>query len=128
MLLENTFHSSYCTNIHPGENWQTTFASLKSYVLKIKAQVSPNEPFGLGLRLSNQASVELGLGEELDNFKSWLSDNNLYVFTMNGFPYGNFHNEQVKDQVHTPDWTTEERLNYTSRLFKQLYTLMPAYY
>ena len=125
MHVNNTFHLSYCTNIHPGQNWESTFTSLKEYVPGIKAKVSPNESFGLGLRLSNKASEELNEGEHFSEFKAWLSQNDLYVFTMNGFPYGNFHDERVKDAVHSPDWTTEERLVYTQRLFEQLAELLP---
>tara|TARA_R110000765_G_scaffold99186_3_gene186206 strand:+ start:20 stop:970 length:951 start_codon:yes stop_codon:yes gene_type:complete len=44
---------------------------------------------------------------------------------MNGFPYGNFHDERVKDMVHAPDWTTNDRLTYTKRLFQQLSELLP---
>ncbi len=61
----------------------------------------------------------------MSDFKQWLELNDVYVFTMNGFPYGNFHNERVKENVHTPDWTTKERLDYTQRLFNQLALLIP---
>ncbi|MBM1107851.1 metabolite traffic protein EboE [Aurantibacter crassamenti] len=125
MKVNNTFHLSYCTNIHPGSNWESTFTSLKEYVPGIKSKVSPNESFGLGLRLSNKASEELNEGNNFTQFTDWLSQNDLYVFTMNGFPYGNFHDERVKDDVHTPDWTTPERLIYTKRLFNQLSKLLP---
>lgn len=125
MNVNNSFHLSYCTNIHPGSNWESTFASLKSYVPGIKKEVSPSDSFGLGLRLSNKASKELNNGENLSKFKSWLSKNDVYVFTMNGFPYGNFHDERVKENVHAPDWTTNERLVYTKRLFDQLAELLP---
>ncbi len=125
MWLENVAHLTYCTNIHPGENWKTTFDSLKAYVPRIKQSVSENNAFGLGLRLSNIASLELDQGDNLSVFKEWLQANDLYVFTMNGFPYGNFHNERVKDNVHAPDWTTTARLEYTQRMFRQLETLLP---
>ncbi len=125
MLVNNHYHLTYCTNIHPGENWERTLESLKTYVPRIKAEVSPDRPFGIGLRLSNTASEELGQGEHLEQFKKWLDENDLYVFTMNGFPYGNFHNQRVKEEVHTPDWTTKERLHYTNRLFDQLAFLLP---
>ena len=125
MKISDTSHLTYCTNIHPGQDWMTTFDSLKRYVPHIKSQVSKNKAFGLGLRLSNKASVELGLGQRLSTFRKWLSDHNVYVFTMNGFPYGNFHDERVKDQVHAPDWTTGERVTYTKRLFEQLAVLLP---
>ncbi len=125
MRIANNYHLTYCTNIHPGQDWITTFDSLKRHVPKIKSQVAKDKAFGLGLRLSNKASEELGLGEKLSEFRKWLSDNELYVFTMNGFPYGNFHDERVKDLVHAPDWTTEERVLYTKRLFDQLSVLLP---
>lgn len=126
MLIHNTYHLTYCTNIHPGSNWERTFDSLKEYVSHIKKEVSPDKPFGLGLRLSNKASEELNENGHLQEFKQWLHQNDVYVFTMNGFPYGNFHDERVKDKVHAPDWTTKERLTYTKRLFEQLAELLPT--
>jgi hypothetical protein len=125
MVVNNTFHCTYCTNIHGGKNWELTFNDLKAYIPKIKAEVSPNNPLGIGLRLSNKASEELQSETNLPRFKDWLEANNLYVFTMNGFPYGNFHDEVVKDLVHAPDWTTKERVTYTNRLFNQLAYLLP---
>lgn len=126
MKIGNKLHLSYCTNIHPGQDWPTTFNSLQAYVPQIKSQLSPNAPFGLGLRLSNQASIELSINGQLDEFRNWLSDQNCYIFTMNGFPYGNFHGEVIKDKVHLPDWTERERLEYTQRLFGQLAYLLPT--
>ncbi|MFD2101513.1 metabolite traffic protein EboE [Flagellimonas iocasae] len=125
MKINNTYHLTYCTNIHAGGDWDETFASLKQNLPQIKKAVSPNEPFGLGLRLGNTASLELNDGQ-LEGFKDWLSENDCYIFTMNGFPYGNFHGEPVKDQVHVPDWTTKDRLKYTLRLFQQLDNLAPT--
>ena len=125
MQIDNNFQLTYCTNIHPGFDWKTTFYSLKEHVPQIKQKVAVDKPFGLGLRLSNKASEELAMNGNLEEFKQWLGRNNVYVFTMNGFPYGNFHNERVKDDVHAPDWTTPERLIYTKRLFDQLEALLP---
>ena len=125
MRLFNNLHLTYCTNIHPGENWEITFENLKKYVPIIKKAVSHEKSFGLGLRLSNKASEELATNNNLNVFKKWLKQNDVYVFTMNGFPYGNFHNERVKDLVHAPDWTTQERVNYTKRLTNQLAELLP---
>lgn len=122
----NTAHLTYCTNIHPGETWRETFQALKNHFPEIRASVAGDESMGVGLRLSNLAS--LGLLEEEDNvaeFSQWLSDNHAYVFTMNGFPYGGFHDTIVKDQVHAPDWTTTDRLEYTLRLFDILSKLLP---
>ena len=119
-------HLGYCTNIHPGETWADHFAALQQAVPEVKKRYSPDQPFGLGLRLSNSASEALEDPETLIGFQHWLADNGLYVFTMNGFPFGGFHDVVVKDQVHTPDWTTEARVDYTKRLFRLLSVLLPV--
>ncbi|MEJ7680388.1 MAG: hypothetical protein WKG06_21545 [Segetibacter sp.] len=36
-----------------------------------------------------------------------------------------FITQCVKDQVHAPDWTTRERVEYTKRLFTILAELLP---
>ncbi len=118
-------HLSYCTNIHPGEDWKTHFHELQMHLPRIKKQVSPEDKMGLGLRISNQMSEDLLDGNTLENLQDWLKENGLYVFTINGFPYGQFHGTVIKDQVHTPDWTTNERLTYTLRLFDILVKLLP---
>jgi hypothetical protein len=119
-------HLTYCTNIHAGEAWADHFESLKEKFPLIKKQVSATHAMGIGLRLSNTASNDLKDGAKLEEFRSWLKANDAYVFTMNGFPYGDFHNAIVKDQVHAPDWTTKDRVNYTIRLFEILSDLLPA--
>lgn len=124
MNIGNKGHLGYCTNIHAGETWVAVFDSLKQYCLAIKKELVPGKPFGIGLRLSNLSSIELLQGDNLPVFKTWLHENSLYVYTMNGFPYGDFHHQVVKDNVHTPDWTTNERVDYTNRLFGILANLL----
>lgn len=118
-------HLTYCSNIHPGERWDEHFKTLQENLPFIKSQLSPNAPFALGLRLANDASIELTKPDRLKEFKAWLAANDIYVFTMNGFPYGGFHATRVKDDVHTPDWTTTDRTEYTKRLFRILAQLLP---
>lgn len=118
-------HLSYCTNIHAGESWKDHFESLAYNFPIIKKEFSSNQSMGIGLRLSNSASVDLMDSEALKSFKNWLNQQDAYVFTMNGFPYGDFHHAVVKDQVHAPDWTSQERVDYTLRLFQILAELLP---
>ena len=122
----NTTDFTYCTNIHAGETWADHFIALKENFPAIKNDLSPLAPMGIGLRLSNIASIEILEADNLLLFKQWLKDNGAYVFTMNGFPYGGFHDTVVKEQVHAPDWTTEDRVAYTSRLFNILADLLPT--
>ena len=118
------YHLTYCTNIHPGERWAEVQHSLQTYLPPIREALSPNQPFGIGLRLSHQATEDILSENRLEDFRAWLADNNYYVFTMNAFPYGGFHRQRVKDAVHHPDWTTPERLHYTLRSFEVLSKLL----
>jgi len=120
----NGAHLSYCTNIHPGESWDDTFSAIQTYTPRVK-ELLKAEKFGIGLRLSNEAIF--GWNEtRLDNFKHWLQQEGMYVFTINGFPYGDFHHVRVKDRVHHPDWLSRERVDYTVRLVNILAKLLPA--
>ncbi len=125
MLLNHGIHLGYCTNIHRGETWEETWSGLKNYTLRVKDRVSGGTPYGIGLRLSQQAAVELSAPGKIAEFKQWLETNGCYVFTINGFPYGSFHGTRVKEQVFKPDWSTPERLDYTNLLFDILAKLLP---
>jgi hypothetical protein len=118
-------HLTYCSNIHPGEKWEDHFKALKQNLPFIRQQLVPGKPFGLGLRIAHEASLALSKPEVMQTFKNWLTEEDIYIFVINGFPYGDFHDSVVKDQVHTPDWTTPDRLDYTIRLFKILAQLLP---
>jgi len=93
--------------------------------LPLKGLVSPHADFGVGLRLSNQAAEDLLSSANLARFREWLDGHGLYVYTLNGFPYGGFHRQIVKDDVYRPDWTDPERLAYTRRLIDILAEVLP---
>jgi hypothetical protein len=125
MKLNHNLHLAYCTNIHRGETWLETFGSLKNYTLTVRRRVCPNAPYAIGLRLSNRAAQELSDRATLVAFQRWLAANHCYVFTINGFPYGQFHGMRVKEQVYQPDWSTPQRLAYTNLLFDLLAQVLP---
>lgn len=125
MKLNSGQHLAYCTNIHRGESWAETLAALQTHTLAVLDRVSPHAPFGLGLRLSERAARELNDRATLLAFQRWLGQQHCYVFTINGFPYGQFHGTRVKEQVYQPDWTTPQRLAYTNLLFDLLAQLVP---
>ena len=124
-IAGSDYHLTYCTNIHPGESWLEVRANLARYIPQLKNRLAPHGSFGIGLRLSNLAAQELLQQNNLAQFQAWLQAEDLYVFTLNGFPYGGFHDRVVKDQVYAPDWSTRERLNYTLRLIDILTVLLP---
>ena len=116
---------TYCSNIHPGETWAEVRANLERHLLPVRERVAPGKPFGIGLRLSAIAAEELATPEAFRSFEQFLQANELYVFTLNGFPYGPFHGTRVKEDVYQPDWSYDERLTYTDRLADLLARLLP---
>ncbi len=84
----------YCTNIHPQfrpDFWRKVGA-----------------PVGLWLPADAVATADRGLLREFQ------------VFTLNGFPYGDFHGARVKYDVYVPDWTDLRRADYTLALARLL--------
>ena len=120
MILNHGLHLAYCTNVHPGGDWAQTFDSLNRYTLEVKQKVGWRGAYAIGLRLGDQASRELSDPVRLLEFQRWLDKHECYVFTINGFPFGQFHGTRVKEGVYLPDWTDPRRVEYTNRLFELL--------
>ena len=118
-------HLTYCTNIHAGEGWSDLRANLLRYVVAVKRRVAPNRRFGVGLRVSARAAAELMQPSTRDDLQEILAANDLYVFTINGFPYGSFHDSRVKQAVYRPDWLEESRTIYSKSLAQLLSKLLP---
>ena len=119
-------HLTYCTNIHAGESWPEVRRNVEERVTAVKRAVAPDQPFGVGLRLSAEAARELHDPHELASFQASLAERGLYVFTINGFPYGTFHGARVKENVYLPDWLDDARLDYTVALGEILAALLPS--
>lgn len=127
MRLGQGIDLGYCTNIHRGETWEETFRALRQHTDAVRRKVSPDRPYGIGLRLGAEAAGELEVSaEQRAKFRRWMEDHDSYLFTINGFPYGAFHGTRVKEQVYAPDWTRPERLDYTRRLFDLAVELAPG--
>ncbi len=107
-------HLTYSTLVHSGDTWEEMWDSLTNYLPKVKARVCPDQPFGVSLRISAASAERLsGDAEERGRLKAFLDENDLYLYTVNAFPYGPFKNTIVKEQVYEPDWRTEQRVRYT---------------
>jgi len=125
ILGDSRRYLTYCLNVHPGESLADCRRAIERYALQVRESVAPGEKFGLGLRLGAAAAGELSEAGRLAEFKSFLIANNLFVFTVNGFPYGNFHTAPVKERVYAPDWRMAERVAYTRQLALILAELLP---
>jgi len=91
-----------------------------------RARAAP-AAMGAGLWVAAQAAQTLrGDPAALERFRAALKDAHLDLFTLNGFPYGNFHAAAVKTAVYLPDWSDAKRYAYTLNLAGVLAELLPA--
>ncbi len=104
----------YCTNVHAGEDLDRYMASLQRYAVGVKARLPGSDPLPIGLWLSARTAHQILTEDHLEEFRSFLVSNGIRAFTINGFPYGDFHADRVKYQVYRPDWTQAQRLDTLS--------------
>jgi len=116
----------YCTNVHAGATLDQTRANLGRHAVAVRRAMQLDGPLGIGLWLSAAAAREMVASDGAAAFADWLSGVGLDVFTINGFPYGDFHKPVVKHEVYRPDWRTPERLAYTLDLARILAAIRPG--
>ena len=124
MRVRDRFHLTYCSNIHAGESWPEVNGALRASLPAVRRELGVVGPLAIGLRLSAQAAAALDHPAALAAFRAFLDEGNYYVPTINGFPYGAFHGQRVKEQVYLPDWRDPARVAYTNRLSSLLASLL----
>ncbi len=110
----------YCTNVHAGATLDQTRENLRTHAVAVRDAMGRDGPLGIGLWLSAGAVREIVATDGATAFADWLGEAGLDVFTINGFPYGDFHKPVVKHDVYRPDWSTPQRLAYTLDLARIL--------
>ncbi len=127
MLIQQNppLHLTYCLNVHTGESWPEVLNSIREISLSVRDQWDTCRPFGLGLRLGAAAAADLSRLPALADFSAFLQQENLYVPTINGFPYGSFHGTRIKEKVYAPDWRSTQRRDYTLQLANILAACLP---
>jgi sugar phosphate isomerase/epimerase len=121
MRLRGGIHLGYCTNVHPADTAADVIASLERVAASVRERLGVTA-LGLGLYLSRRAAAEV----DPQRLRDRLAALGLYAFTLNGFPYGDFHGERVKEAVYSPDWTDPRRAEHTLRLAAVLDAVAPA--
>ncbi|WP_417851551.1 metabolite traffic protein EboE [Thalassoglobus sp.] len=120
----STLPLSYCTNVHPGQTVSEVIHGLTEYTIPARKQLG--ERVAAGLWLPETAISEIrGDRAKLDELQQVLAEGDLVCYTLNTFPYGNFHSERVKENVYLPDWSTQERFDFTFQSAQILAELMP---
>jgi len=117
------FHITYCTNVHPGESLEEVSRVLTNDVSAVQAEFK-DRPFGAGLRLGNSVVRTLeNSPDKMSEFTDRCRSLQYSIFTVNGFPYGNFDQGQIKEKVYAPGWEDEARVEYTLALARVLAAL-----
>jgi hypothetical protein len=116
---------AYCTNVHAGADWPQTRANLEQHALEVRRLFAPSGQMGIGLWLSANSARTLVAQRGVEEFAAWLDRHGLLPFTLNGFPYGDFHQPVVKHAVYEPTWWQPERREYTEQLATILDRLLP---
>jgi len=114
-------HLAYCSNVHPADDLDGVSAQLERYTAKVRERLDV-PVLGIGLwvaapALADEAAAQR-LAEQLDRLS-------LEVVTLNGFPYKAFHAPVVKRDVYWPNWSGDERVDYTVGLARLLARLLP---
>ena len=117
-------HIGYCFNVLPGETAQSLIEQTRRFCAPLRARLGVDQ-LGVGLWIAATAAQELRENTELRaEFRSALDEAQLYVYTLNGFPYGGFHAARVKQRVFEPSWADPARRAYTESLADLLAELL----
>jgi len=120
-----TTHLGYCFNVLPGETVDALIAQIHRYCGPVRARLGVAR-LGVGLWIAQPAAAALVADAAARRaLAAALADEQLYCFTLNGFPYGGFHAPRVKEQVFLPTWADAERRDYTLALAEILAELAP---
>ena len=115
---------SYCTNVHPGQTVDEVLEGINTYTAV--AVRTFNRPLAAGLWLARSVVTELlESNSKLEQLGQTLWEHDLGCYTLNTFPYGNFHSDRVKENVYLPDWSGPDRLQYTIDCAQILAQLLP---
>lgn len=118
-------HLSYCTNVHPAEDFDGIIDQLDTYAVAVRRRLDA-DLLGLGLWLAAPVAAALAGDPALRRrLRRALDQRGLEVVTLNGFPYQAFHAPVVKHAVYRPDWSDPARLRYTLDLARVLVDLLP---
>ncbi len=114
----------YCTNIHAGTEVPQICDNLQNISAEVARRRRADGRLGVGLWIPQPACVTLRR-HGMPPLVNVLSKNKLLAYTINGFPYHDFHKERVKHDVYLPTWWTDQRVAYTRDLAKILAELLP---
>jgi sugar phosphate isomerase/epimerase len=129
MRLSSGRHLGYCTNVHAYADLAGLVAALETGAAPLRTalvaagRLDADAPLGVGLWLPATAARQVA--DDPAPLRERLRRLRLYAFTVNAFPWGDFHGARVKDAVFRPSWAERERLDYTLAAARALAALLP---
>ncbi|WP_437204267.1 metabolite traffic protein EboE [Planctomicrobium sp. SH664] len=120
----STLPLGYCTNVHPGQTVAEVLQGLQNFTIPARRQLGSRIAAGLWLPATVIGELEQA-PELLPSLQQVLREGELVCYSLNAFPFGNFHGTRVKENVYLPDWAHPDRLRYTARCANVLSELMP---
>lgn len=116
---------SYCTNVHPAEDLDGIIEQLDLHAGPVRVAAGLGT-LGVGLWIPAETAAVLAADASARaRLAQALNRNGLTLRTINAFPYQGFHDDVVKLAVYRPDWTTAERLTFTSHCATLLAEMLP---
>jgi hypothetical protein len=115
---------AYCSNVHPGETTTEIEESINHFLMPVR-RTRGLDIMRSGLWISAIAAHDYQKTSKLKQLQTQLQDNAIQLTTLNGFPYGDFHQDEVKTSVYKPDWSDPKRLHYSQNLARILAACLP---
>jgi hypothetical protein len=118
---------AYCLNVHPAQTLEGVVHGIETITLPLRERIAPGKSFGVGLYLpagifesSPSRSEPLPGANAFSAARRVASAlapvcerHGLDAFTVNAFPYGDFHAERLKERVFEPTWLEPARARWT---------------
>lgn len=123
--MQHDFEIGYCGNVHPALSVDQVLANIRQHAASVRNTCYPDSTLPFGIWVSKTALDELADRDNQQRLHESLLKHHIRPFTINGFPFGDFHQSVVKHSVYQPDWTSDRRLNYTLKLAELHDRLLP---
>ncbi|MDT3716752.1 metabolite traffic protein EboE [Pseudomonas soli] len=114
----------YCGNVHPAPDLAALRASIEQHFQGVR-RLRGLDVQHSGLWISARAASELRQAPARQAFLDLLRRSGLRLTSLNGFPYGQFHEGAVKAAVYLPSWAEQQRLAYSLELARLLAEALP---
>ncbi|MBM9489547.1 metabolite traffic protein EboE [Pseudomonas sp. ICBG1301] len=114
----------YCSNVHPTRDLAGLRASIAEHFRGVR-NLRGLDVQDSGLWICAHAARQLQQPAARQEFLALLQSSGLRLTSLNGFPYGEFHQGAVKAEVYLPSWADPQRLAYSLDLAYLLAQALP---